>query len=88
MPTTSPGHSVADARCDVEVYGGGPSILLPRALRINGETVYTPPGAEYELVGGSNDAPLVLRLNIMPTLLKFLPGQPPTKEVPGDGAAR
>ena len=65
------------ARCDVEVYGGGDGLLMPRALRINGEKVWTPVGTTYELVGGSRDEPLVLRLNVMPTSLKFLPGDPP-----------
>jgi hypothetical protein len=67
------------ARCDVEVYGGSDSFLLPRALRINGEVVYTPPGTEYQLVQGSRDAPLVLQLTVMPTSLKFLPGDPPAQ---------
>jgi hypothetical protein len=85
---------VADPRprFDVEVYGGGGNgFLLPRALRINGEVVYTPVGTEYELVSGGRDEPLILRLTVMPTSLKFLPGDAPVpgsaSEEAGDDAA-
>jgi hypothetical protein len=71
------------------VYGGNGSFLLPRALRINGEVVYTPAGVRYEIVGGGRDEPLLLQLTIMPTSLKFLPGNPPptSQEVTSDDTA-
>lgn len=77
------------ARCDVEVYGGTDMCLLPRALRINGETVYTPVGTEYQILGGGRDEALVLQLTVLPTSLKFLPGEPPARnreEADGDTA--
>lgn len=77
------------ARCDVAVYGGTDVCLFPRALRINGETVYTPVGTQYQILGGGRDEPLVLQLTVMPTSLTFLPGEPPAlnREETGDDSA-
>jgi hypothetical protein len=69
-------------RCDVEVFtrgSPGSGVLLPAALRINGEVVWTPKGTVYTATGGDGQ-PLTLTLEIMPTSLKFLPGPPPEPE--------
>lgn len=67
----------------MEVYAKGsmgPGILLPAALRINGEVVLTPKGTRYTVAGGESEM-LTLTLTIVPTSLKFLPGPPPEQEV-------
>lgn len=51
--------------------------LFPCALRINGQRVYTPAGTRYVVEGGAPPDALVLRLTVMPTSLKFLPGPAP-----------
>ncbi|MFJ1539285.1 hypothetical protein ACIODS_12150 [Micromonospora chalcea] len=67
-------------RCDIEIYTTNAinaGVLLPSALRINGEVVWTPKGTVYTATGGGGNL-LTLTLQIMPTSLKFLPGPPPS----------
>ncbi|MEU7170306.1 hypothetical protein ABZ949_02295 [Micromonospora tulbaghiae] len=69
-------------RCDVEIYTTSAftaGVLLPAALRINGEVVWTPKGTVYTATGGDGNM-LTLTLQVMPTSLKFLPGPPPSTE--------
>jgi hypothetical protein len=78
LPSEPEPDELPRSRCEIVVYSGDEptGLLLPKALRINGEVVYTPIGALYEVRGGGTE-PLLLQLTLAPTSLCFLAGDPP-----------